>query len=183
MASTSNPHKHQVLPNVRGEDETELRFLIRMIEDLAFPLLTTTSSIPPSSSTTTQNTPRHIPQLQPSCLLGRHPKPSATNTTPFCASIYSLSKSGSRTLEYGPENGKTRKEALGRLLDVVEGEVGKMMIKDAREAGKERDVGVAMGREGRRAKGEEGVGSASARGRDGYGKEAWEGYGKNDYMG
>jgi hypothetical protein len=37
---------------------------------------------------------------------------------------------GTRDLEYGPETGASRKEVLGKLLEVVETAVGRMMLND-----------------------------------------------------
>ncbi|KAJ4305807.1 hypothetical protein N0V90_001339 [Kalmusia sp. IMI 367209] len=100
------------LPNIRGEEEVELRYLISMIENLSWQL---------SSN----------PAKHPTCLLGRHTKsPSAASS--FIAAVYSMTKPGTKTLELGPEFGATRREALGRLLEVVEGELGRTIVRDAR---------------------------------------------------
>ncbi|KAI1516241.1 hypothetical protein L13192_04872 [Pyrenophora tritici-repentis] len=112
--------RQRELPSLRGEDETELRYLVDLIESTSWIL----SPISP-----------------PTCILGRHPppknpplststlsNPSATNA--FCASLYTIGKAGARTLELGPEVGKTRKETLGRLLECVEVEVGRLMLND-----------------------------------------------------
>ena len=48
----------------------------------------------------------------------------------------------------GPEVGHSRKEVLGKLLEVVEIEIGRMMLNDghhARKAAKEGSRGVAFG--------------------------------------
>lgn len=48
-----------------------------------------------------------------------------------------MGKGGVKCLDIGPEKGETRKEVLGKLLGVVEVEIGKMMVRDAK--GKERE--------------------------------------------
>jgi hypothetical protein len=98
------------------------------------------------------------PLKPPSCILGRHPPPKSPGTSShkqkaiidpslaFCASLYSIEKGGVRSLEVGPEVGSSRKEALERLLEVVETEIGRMMLNDnyhARKAAK--DGGSSVG--------------------------------------
>lgn len=46
-----------------------------------------------------------------------------------------MSKGGAKTLEMGPEVGGSRKEALRRLLEVVEGEVGRGVLRDGKRKG------------------------------------------------
>jgi len=79
------------------------------------------------------------PLKPPSCILGRHPPPKDPNSSKqkiidpslaFCASLYSIGQGGVRSLEVGPEVGRSRKEALERLLEVVEMEIGRMMLND-----------------------------------------------------
>ncbi|RMZ70704.1 hypothetical protein GMOD_00000835 [Pyrenophora seminiperda CCB06] len=105
--------RETALPNLRGENETELRYLIDLIESQSWIL---------------------SPLSPPTCILGRHPPPKDTsssshhltnkhppppanaNANAFCASLYSLGKAGARTLELGPEVGGSRKQVLERLL-------------------------------------------------------------------
>ncbi|KAF1849414.1 uncharacterized protein K460DRAFT_267324, partial [Cucurbitaria berberidis CBS 394.84] len=98
------------LPNLRGEDETELSYLTNLIETLSWILFPTKHS---------------------TCVVGRHPRPPDTSST-FCASLYSMGKGGVKCLDIGPEMGVTRKEVLKKLLGVVELDIGKMMYRDAR---------------------------------------------------
>jgi len=62
------------------------------------------------------------------------------------AAVYSVTKSGGKNLELGPEVGASRKEALRRLLEAMEGEVGRMMVRDARRG---RGEAPGVGLEGR----------------------------------
>ncbi|KAF1831435.1 hypothetical protein BDW02DRAFT_505328 [Decorospora gaudefroyi] len=120
-------HSRDPLPNLRGEDEQELAYLIHLIESLSWPLFST-------------------PNNQPTCLLGRHPHPKHGA---FCASLYSFSKNGGKSLDLGPETGPSRKLVLVKLLEVVEMEIGRMMLNDewhGRKGGKE---GVGSGGAGR----------------------------------
>ncbi|KAI4934663.1 hypothetical protein J4E85_002521 [Alternaria conjuncta] len=125
------------LPNLRGEDETEIRYLIDLIETQSWIL---------------------SPLKPPSCILGRHPPPkaSASSTSKpkavdpslaFCASLYSIEQGGVRSLELGPEMGGSRKEALEHLLGVVEMEIGRMMLNDDNYQKKKaaRDGGGSVG--------------------------------------
>ncbi len=45
-----------------------------------------------------------------------------------------MGKGGAKYLDIGPETGESRKEALTKLLSVVEMEIGGMMLKDAKRA-------------------------------------------------
>lgn len=49
--------------------------------------------------------------------------------------MYSLAKGGAQTLEIGPEVGGSRKEALERLLEVVERGVGARILREGRRKG------------------------------------------------
>lgn len=51
-----------------------------------------------------------------------------------------MSKTGSKALETGPETGSSRKAALGRLLEAVEGEVGRVILRDVRRKGEGADT-------------------------------------------
>ncbi|KAF1967899.1 hypothetical protein BU23DRAFT_602624 [Bimuria novae-zelandiae CBS 107.79] len=102
------------MPNVRGEDEGELQYLISIIEALSWHLFPT-------------------PAKHPTVLLGRYSKTITSQTNGsggFVAAVYSLSKGGGKALEWGPEVGSSRKEALGRLLKGVEEEVGRGILRD-----------------------------------------------------
>lgn len=69
-------------------------------------------------------------------LFGRYPK----NTSQFCASLYTVNpsnrevreKNETRELKIGPEVGRTRCEALGKLLERVEEKSGEMQMKMSR---------------------------------------------------
>lgn len=76
-------------------------------------------------------------------MLGRHPdagKENADKDGPkFCAALYSIVKGGVKCLDFGPRMGQTMKEALIKLLRLVETRIGEMMIddkEDARERGR-----------------------------------------------
>lgn len=76
--------------------------------------------------------------LLPSCitLVGRHPR-----DTTYLASLYSIGKQGLRGLEYGPEVGGTRLEALHKLFNAVEMEIGRMLVRDGKRADREAQEG------------------------------------------
>ncbi|CAI6332659.1 unnamed protein product [Periconia digitata] len=156
--------EHHMPPNIRGEDESEIQMLTRLIEDLSYTLLSTSppqpqssTTSPSSSNTSSQHTSRRAdPQSTTLCLVGRHPVPASAPTSSsspdpdarFLAGVYRLHRSGlSKTLDYGPESGGSRVEALRRLLDVLEGEVGR---------GLERDKAVVMGKRGGKGGDEDG---------------------------
>jgi hypothetical protein len=90
-------------------------------------------------------------------MLGRHPPPkhsspssSALSVDPdaaFCASLYSMGKGGVRTIDLGPEVGGSRKEVLVKLLEVLETEIGRMMLNDWYHARKVREAAGGSGRE------------------------------------
>ncbi|KAH6883092.1 hypothetical protein BKA58DRAFT_464968 [Alternaria rosae] len=132
------------LPNLRGEDETEIRYLIDLIETQSWIL---------------------SPLKCPSCILGRHPPPKASAnssskqkavdpSTAFCTSLYSIEQGGVRSLELGPEMGSSRKEALGNLLGVVEMEIGRMMLNHhAKKAARDGGGSVGSGSMGRGERG------------------------------
>jgi hypothetical protein len=98
---------------------------------------------------------------QGTCILGRHPplKSSASSLHPpppidpdsaFCASLYSIGKGGIRILDIGPEVGASRKEVLVKLLEVLETEIGRMMLNDWYHARKTKEgsaSGSGSGRE------------------------------------
>ncbi|KAF1945920.1 hypothetical protein EJ02DRAFT_368243 [Clathrospora elynae] len=100
------------LPNLRGEDETELQHLTGLIENVSWILC-------PGKHTT--------------CVIGRILNPRDSACT-YIASLYSMGKGGVKCLDFGPEKGKTRKEALTRLLSLVEEEIGGMMLRDAKRS-------------------------------------------------
>lgn len=82
------------------------------------------------------------PSRHGSCVLGRLPPPKERDADAkapkFCASLYSMGKNGVKTLDYGPKAGQTRKDALSKLLRLVEIRIGEMMMGDEDEA-KERE--------------------------------------------
>ena len=57
-----------------------------------------------------------------------------------------MGKSGAKCLDMGPEMGESRKEALAKLLVVVETEVGRMLLRDAKRAGALANEAVGRGR-------------------------------------
>jgi hypothetical protein len=70
-----------------------------------------------------------------------------------------MGKGGVKCQDVAPEYGATRKEALVNLLSVVEDKIGRMMIRDGREAKEARDAerGMSSGngvRDGKRREGE-----------------------------
>jgi hypothetical protein len=44
-----------------------------------------------------------------------------------------MGKGDVKYLDFGPESGQTRKEALMKVLEVVEVEIGDMMVRDRRD--------------------------------------------------
>ncbi|CAO2651900.1 Nn.00g001830.m01.CDS01 [Neocucurbitaria sp. VM-36] len=110
------------LPNLRGEDETEITYLTNLIETLSWIL---------------------FPSKHPTCVLGRNPR-SVDSSSLFCASLYTMGKGGVICLDIGPEMGETRKEVLTKLLGVVEIEIGKMMLWDGKQRDRERERGGAL---------------------------------------
>ncbi|KAF2452089.1 hypothetical protein P171DRAFT_479099 [Karstenula rhodostoma CBS 690.94] len=159
MLHRNPPHP---APNVRGEDETELQHLINIIEGKSSPFSTNNSNTPTALSW--QVSP--VPNKHFTVLLGRHPKPP-TPSSAYIAAVYSMSKGGAKALEIGPEMGVSRKEALRRLLEVVEGEVGRGVLRDGRKKG-EAVVGMAerpmVGGSGAAGIRGEGVGELRGRG-------------------
>jgi hypothetical protein len=157
------------IPNLRGEDESEITYLIHLIE------CTSPSPCPWLSSfhftsflrhadfdpTTALSWTLYGPTKQGTCILGRHPPPksSASSLDPpppidpdsaFCASLYSIGKSGTRMLDIGPEVGASRKEVLVKLLEVLETGIGRMMLNDGYHARKAKEgsaSGSGSGRE------------------------------------
>ncbi|KAF2029213.1 hypothetical protein EK21DRAFT_27747, partial [Setomelanomma holmii] len=110
------------LPNLRGEDEAELSFLSGIIESLGYQL--------------------HPTAHQVTILLGRVPE-STEDEPKFCASMYVTGKSGLPVLDSSVRFGRSRKEALSKLLVWVETEAGTMMLGDREvkrreEGGRER---------------------------------------------
>lgn len=142
------PHRDasRPLPNIRGEEESELEYLIHVIECTSrsrppFSLHQTPTPSPSPPIKPPPLTPAALsylssssPTKHPTVLLGRHPKTSAPSAS-YVAAVYSVAKSGAKTLEIGPEMGSSRKEALKRLLEVVEGEVGRGILRDGRRKG------------------------------------------------
>jgi len=59
-----------------------------------------------------------------------------------------MGQGGAKCLEIGPEMGETRKEVLTKLLSVVETEIGRMMLRDARRATNEGQAGRLGGGNG-----------------------------------
>jgi hypothetical protein len=96
-------------------------------------------------------------------VIGRHPPPTeekdADKDGPkFIASLYSMGKGGIKCLGFGPMKGQTRKDALSKLLRLVEVKIGKMMMAD-REEMKESERDREGG--GRSRSGGNGVGSGN----------------------
>ncbi|KAF1918457.1 hypothetical protein BDU57DRAFT_572656 [Ampelomyces quisqualis] len=108
-----------ILPNLRGEDETEISYLVNLIETQAWIL---------------------FPSKHPTCVIGRFPSDSTEDPPKFCAALYTMGKGGVKSLDCGPKMGTTRKEALMRLLGSVENDIGKIMVGDKREK-REREEG------------------------------------------
>jgi hypothetical protein len=52
-----------------------------------------------------------------------------------------MGKGGTRMLDLGPEVGCSRKEVLVKLLDVLETEIGRMMMNDGHHARKAKESG------------------------------------------
>ncbi|EAT82116.1 hypothetical protein HBI56_080840 [Parastagonospora nodorum] len=122
--------RREPLPNLRGEDETEIQLLTQLIESGAWML---------------------SPLRPPTCVIGRIPPEEVTDGGPkYCVSLYSMGNGGVKGLDSGPKHGLTRKEALSKLLFQVETELGRMMITDKREKREREEV---RDREERRAGG------------------------------
>lgn len=99
-----------------------------------------------------------FPSRHPNCVLGRDSR-STDDASNFCASLYSMGKGGVKCQDVAPEYGATRKEALINLLSVVEDKIGRMMIRDGREAkeAREGERGMSGGngsRDGKRREGD-----------------------------
>ncbi|KAF2126908.1 hypothetical protein P153DRAFT_398993 [Dothidotthia symphoricarpi CBS 119687] len=116
-------------PNLRNENETEISYLSNLIESTSSPSHQTHPHAKSSALAWIL-----FPAKHPTCVLGRHPKPPDSESK-FCASLYSMGKGGVKCLDIGPEMGESRCKVLGKLLVLVEVEVGRMMLKDARRAG------------------------------------------------
>ncbi|OAG09363.1 uncharacterized protein CC84DRAFT_1136967 [Paraphaeosphaeria sporulosa] len=116
-------------PNVRGEDEAELQYLINIIESKSSLISPLFPRLFLNTSTALSYQLSPAPHKHPAVLVGRHPKPPSPSPT-YVAAVYSMSKGGAKALEMGPETGGTRKEALRRLLEIVEGELGREMVRD-----------------------------------------------------
>ena len=86
-----------------------------------------------------------------------------------------MSKGGAKVLEMGPEMGGSRKDALRRLLEVVEAEVGRRILRDERRKGDGSGSGNIRSEEVRMAVPREGGGEGRGRVESGVGKVGMEG--------